>query len=84
MLGAEEPSQLSCVGHPLCSSLSLSAPLSLSSFTAGPGPIESQVSCRDKQVYCPMEALLPFIACRREAYVKRISNEATPTCQELT
>lgn len=47
---------------------SLSLSLLLSNFTAGPGPIESQVSCRDKQIYCPIEALLPFIACKREAW----------------
>lgn len=50
-------------------SLSLSplSSLSLSNFTAGPGPIESQVSCRDKQVYYPIEALVLFIAWEREA-----------------
>lgn len=51
---------------PLYPPLSLSLSLSLSNLTAGPGPIESQVSCRDKQVYCPIEALLPFSACKRE------------------
>ena len=52
---------------PPLSSLSLSLFLSLSNFTAGPGPIESQVSCSHKQVYRPIEALLPFTACKREA-----------------
>ncbi len=73
MLRSEDPSQLSWVGHPpappsLCSSLSCS------SFTAEPGPIESQVSCRDKQVYCPIKVLLPFIACKREVSVFRWSH----------
>lgn len=55
--------QLSRVGHPLCPSLRLS--LSLCNFTAGAGPIESEVSCRYKQVYSPIDALLPCKYCKR-------------------
>lgn len=62
---ARDTSQLSRVGHPLRPSFLLSLSASLSNFTAGAGPIESQVSCRYKQVYCPIEVLLPCKYCKR-------------------
>lgn len=71
----EEPSQLSCTGHPLCPSPSSSSRPACSSLTpslcrsklaAGPGPIESQVSCRDKTLDCPIEVTFPSVVCERQ------------------
>lgn len=49
---------------PSCLLLSLS--LYRSNLTAGPGPIESQVSCRDKMLDCPIEVTFPFVVCKRQ------------------
>lgn len=49
---------------PVCSSLTPS--LCRSNLTAGPGPIESQVSCRDKTRDCPIVVTLPFVVCKRQ------------------
>lgn len=49
---------------PVCSSLTPS--LCRSNLTAGPGPIESQVSCRDKTPDCPIEVTLPFVVCKKQ------------------